>query len=159
MMKSKGSFSGIVLLGIGLFFLAQQMKVTYVAPYLTWPTFLIIIGLAFLVQSGGGKDGASSFSAILLLGLGIHFHAIHHIDSWPNQPATIILIIGLAFLYMYKQTKEGLLAGIVLIAIAAWNFFNKSQTPSITEWFSSVEGFWPFVLIAVGAYFVFIKKK
>ncbi|MCK6257947.1 DUF5668 domain-containing protein [Fictibacillus sp. WQ 8-8] len=158
-MKGKGNFSGIVLLGIGLFFLARQMNVTYVLPYLTWPTFLIIIGLAFLVQSASGKEGPSAFSAILLLGLGIHFHAISHIDGWPKEPAMIILIIALAFLYMYKQTKEGLLAGIVLLAISGWSFFNKSDTPSIKEWFSSIEGFWPFILIGVGAYFIFIKKK
>lgn len=158
-MKGKGNFSGIVLLGIGLFFLARQMDVTYLLPYLTWPTFLLIIGVAFLVQSSSGKEGPSAFAAILLLGLGLHFHASPRVEGWPEDSLAIILIIALSFLYMFKQTKEGLLPGVVLLAIAGWSLFNKSDTPSITQWFSSVEGFWPFLLIGVGAYFVFIKKK
>jgi hypothetical protein len=158
-MKQQSVFSGIVILGTGLFFLGTQMQVTALLPYLSWPALLAVIGIAFLVQSASAKDSSGAFSGILLTGLGIHFYASGRVEGWPQGLGMIIFIMAAAFFYQYKKTKEGLLAGIIMMAISLWLLFFKTNSAPVQDLFSGVEGLWPAALIAVGAIFIFKKKK
>ncbi|WNB93250.1 DUF5668 domain-containing protein [Bacillus sp. NEB1478] len=158
-MKQQNKFSGIILLGIGLFFFAIRMNVEPIQQYLTWPTLLIIIGLALIVQANSGKESASLFSGVFLTGLGIHFHAAPIIESWPDPLQMITLLTGIAFLVQYKKTKEGLIPGLLLTLLSLWFIFFKSNTPSMQNIFADVENFWPIVLMILGAYLIFFRKK
>ncbi|MGC4376225.1 DUF5668 domain-containing protein [Fictibacillus sp. Mic-4] len=154
-MKRQGIFSGIILLGIGLFYLIPQLHMSVLEPFLTWPTILVLIGVAFLLEQNS-KD--ASFSGVLLLGLGIHFYAVKNVAGWPGGIEMMILIISLAFLYQYKNTKDGLVAGIVLLIVSgATLLFHSHSFPEV--WYSTITQFRPYVLLVLGAYYVFIRKK
>jgi hypothetical protein len=158
-MKQQSKFSGFILLGIGLFFFAIRMNFDLIQPYLTWPTLIIIIGLALLLQASSGKDSASIFSGVFLTGLGIHFHAVTKIASWPEPLQMITLLTGIAFLIQYKKAKEGLIPGLLLTILSLWFIFFNNNTPSVQNIFARVENLWPIVLMIVGAYFIFFRKK
>ncbi|MBY6035297.1 hypothetical protein KUV80_01445 [Fictibacillus nanhaiensis] len=158
-MKQQNKFSGIILLGFGLFFFAMRMDIALMQPYLTWPTLVIVIGIALLMQAGSGKDLVSLFSGVFLVGLGIHFHAISKIASWPNPLQMITLLTGIAFLVQYKKAKDGLIPGLLLTLLSLWFIFFNSNTPSMQNIFAKVEDFWPIILMVLGAYLIFFRKK
>jgi hypothetical protein len=158
-MKQQNKFSGIVLLGIGLFFFAIRMNVAPIQPYLTWPTLLMIIGIALLFQAKTGKDSASLFSGVFLTGLGLHFHMAPKLASWPEPLQMITLLTGIAFLIQYKKAKEGLIPGLLLTLLSLWFIFFKSNTPSMQNIFANAENFWPVILMILGAYLIFFRKK
>jgi hypothetical protein len=158
-MKQQNKFSGIILLGIGLFFFALRMNVDFIQPYLTWPTLVMVIGAALLMQAGSGKDSASLFSGIFLTGLGIHFHAVSRITAWPEPLQMITLLTGISFLFQYKKAKEGLIPGLLLTVLSLWFIFFNSNTPSMQNIFVEVENFWPIILMILGAYLIFFRKK
>jgi hypothetical protein len=158
-MKQQSKFSGFILIGIGLFFFAIQMNIEVIQPYLTWPTLVLIIGLALLMQAGSGKDSASLFSGVFLTGLGIHFHAVSKIPSWPEPLQMITLLTGIAFLIQYKKAKDGLIPGLLITSLSLWLIFFNHNTPSVENIFAKAESFWPIILMVLGAYFIFFKKK
>ncbi|MCM3717030.1 LiaI-LiaF-like domain-containing protein [Fictibacillus phosphorivorans] len=158
-MKQQSKFSGFILIGIGLFFFAMQMNIEIIQPYLTWPTLILIIGLALLMQAGSGKDASHLFSGVFLTGLGIHFHALGKIPSWPEPLQMITLLTGIAFLIQYKKGKDGLLPGLLLTGLSLWLIFFNQNTPSVENIFAEAKNFWPIILMVLGAYFIFFKKK
>jgi hypothetical protein len=158
-MKQQSKFSGFILLGIGLFFFTIQMNIEIIQPYLTWPTLIIIIGLVLLMQAGSGKDSASLFTGVFLTGFGIHFHAVSKIPNWPHPLQIITLLTGAAFLIQYKKTKDGLIPGLILTILSLWFIFFNNHTPSVQNIFAKAESFWPIILMALGAYLIFFKKK
>lgn len=158
-MKQRNTFSGILLLGIGLFYFATRMNIEILQPYLTWPTLLVIIGIALIMQANGGKDSSSLFSGVFLTGLGLHFHLAAKIPAWPEPLQMITLLTGISFLMQYRKTKEGLLPGLFLTLLGIWLIFFKSNTPSVENIFVKAEDFWPIILMVLGAYLMFFKKK
>ncbi|MGV3465158.1 MAG: LiaI-LiaF-like domain-containing protein, partial [Heyndrickxia sp.] len=55
-MKNQKVFAGIILLGFGFYFYLSQNHLELFKEYITWPSLLIIIGIAFLVQGYNGKN-------------------------------------------------------------------------------------------------------
>lgn len=158
-MKRQGIFPGIILIGIGLYFLLEKFNLPYMNQLLSWPTILIIIGLAFLMQSNLGEDSSSIFPGTLLLLLGIHFHAQDIIIGWPSHWAMYTLIVGLSFLFYYLKTKkDGLIIAIILIVISLIGFFSKNVFDWVFSIFGFLGGFWPIILIAIGI-FLIVKRK
>ena len=80
-MKQSKTFIGVLLIGFGLFFVLQQYSIPILSRFDTWPTILIILGMAFLAQGYLNKQPESILPGGILTGLGIHFHALHH---WHN---------------------------------------------------------------------------
>jgi uncharacterized membrane protein len=159
-MKNKNTLTAYLLIGIGLYFLLRQLKLPIFTDFYSWPTILIIIGLALLIYSFQMKDYNQLFSGTLLLGLGIHFHGIRHYSFWIDHWAMYPLIIGIAFLVKYMKTKQGLVPGLVLIIIACIFIFSIN-IPSWFNWVNDIVNFinvyWPIVLVAIGIYL--LKKK
>ncbi|WP_216828832.1 LiaF transmembrane domain-containing protein [Alkalihalobacterium elongatum] len=158
-MKKQGIFPGILFIGVGVYFLLQQFDLPFVKQLLTWPSILLIIGLAFLFQSYLGHDSGAVFPGALLVGLGIHFHSIVIFANWPTHWAMFTLIVGLSFLILYLRTKrDGLVPAIILLIISGFGFFSSD----LMHWFVSIldifEGFWPILLIALGVYLIFRRK-
>ncbi|WP_042146198.1 LiaI-LiaF-like domain-containing protein [Paucisalibacillus sp. EB02] len=159
-MKNKNALTAYVLIGIGLYFLLRQLKLPIFTDFYSWPTILIIIGLALLIYSFQTKDYNSLFSGTLVFGLGIHFHGIRHYSFWIDHWAMYPLIVGIAFLVRYVKTKQGLLPGLILLLISCIFIFSIN-IPSWFNWIHDVVNFidvyWPIVLVIIGIYL--LKKK
>lgn len=161
-MKNQRFFPGITLIGFGSYFFLQQSGITIFQQFYTWPTLLIIVGIAFLGQGYLAKDYESIFPGVILFGFGLHFHIVNRLAIWPDHIGTFILIIALGFFLRHQKTGSGLLQGFLFLVLAILLLFYDK----IASWFgvletsvSLVSKFWPALLIVVGIYLLFIKKK
>jgi len=159
-MKKQGFFLGIILIGIGVYFLMDQLNIPFLNNVFTWPTLLVIIGISFLLQGFVGKETQSLFPGTILTGLGIHFHGRELFDFWPDHWAIYTLIVGLAFIIRHQKTKNGIVPGILLLVISFLGLFYDG----IIGWMNYIgeavgwlENFWPVVLIIIGVYLLFKK--
>lgn len=158
-MKRQGVFPGVLLIGVGLIFLLQNYNVPFIGNIFSWPSILLIIGLAFLFQAYIGKDYHSIFTGVLLVGLGIHFHGLQLVSSWPDHWAMFTIIIGVAFLFRYSKTKkDGLIPGILLLLLSIVAFVYSGLIDMFGSLYSYIENFWPIALIGAGIYMLFFKK-
>ncbi|MEH7122310.1 DUF5668 domain-containing protein [Bacillus sp. JJ1532] len=161
-MKNQRIFPGIILIGFGAYFFLQQSNITLFQPFFTWPSLLIIIGIAFLFQGYGAKDYHSILPGVILTGFGLHFHVVNRLEIWPDHIGTFILIIALGFLLQHQKTRTGLFQGILFLVLASLLLFYDR----IILWFGLLENgvstawkFWPAIFILAGIYFLFFKKK
>ncbi|MGE6259585.1 LiaI-LiaF-like domain-containing protein [Heyndrickxia sporothermodurans] len=161
-MKNQKIFSGIILLGFGLyFFLEHNHYVKMLEDYLTWPSLLIIVGIAFLGQGYGGKEYEAILPGVILVGFGLHFHIAGKLAIWPNHIGVFILIIALGFLLRYQRTRNGLFYGILFLIVSILLLFYDE----VFKWLGLLENqagsilnFWPLCLIAIGLYLLIFKR-
>ncbi|MFZ3588357.1 LiaI-LiaF-like domain-containing protein [Bacillus sp. DJP31] len=161
-LKKQGVFPGIILIGIGIYFLLDQLHFPALSMFYSWPTLLIIIGVAFLSQAYTSRDYQNIVPGFILVGLGVHFHLLELVSFWPDHWAMFTCIIGIAFLLRYQQTKSGLLPGIVLLLLSILALFYH-EVIGWLGWVGTIvelaEHYWPIGLILVGVYLLFFKKK
>lgn len=162
LMKNQRIFPGIILIGFGVYFFLQQANIALFQQFYTWPTLLVIVGISFLSQGYGGKDYEAILPGVILTGFGFHFHIINHLQLWPNHIGTFILIIALGFLLRYQKVRSGLFQGILFLVLALLLLFYDK----ITAWLGILENTvsiawksWPVVLVIIGFYLLFIRKK
>lgn len=160
-MRNQRLFPGMILLGFGTYFFLQQIQIPMLQPFYTWPTLLIIVGSAFLIQGYGAKDYEAILPGVILAGFGLHFHIVNRLDIWPDHIGSFILIIALGFLLRYLKTGAGLFQGLLFLILAILLLFYDS----ILGWLgilqnsvSSVWRFWPLLLIAAGLFFLMKRK-
>ena len=160
-MKKKHAFAGFLLIGIGLYFLLRQLEIPIITDFYSWPTLLIIIGLAFLIHSYTSKEYQNLFSGTIILGLGIHFHGVNHYSFWIDGWGVYLLIVGIAFIVRFLKTKKGLVPGLVLVGLSLIMIFAVNLPPYL-NWIYQVldiaEQYWPVVLIVIGVYLLKRKK-
>lgn len=161
-MKNQRIFPGIILIGFGMFFFWQQAKISLFAEFISWPSLLMIVGIAFLCQGYGGKEYESIFPGVILTGFGFHFHIVNRLSIWPNSLGVFILIIALGFLLRYQKLGTNLFYGLLFLALACLLLFYDK----VMSWFGMLETnianfaqLWPFALILIGVYLLFFKKK
>ncbi|MEH7223065.1 DUF5668 domain-containing protein [Bacillus sp. JJ1566] len=161
-MKKNNLFSGIILVGMGIYLLLQQLGIPVFANFYSWQTLVIIVGIAFLVQAYAQNNPGSILPGIILVGFGFHFHGINKLGFWPKQPGTLLFIVGLGMLITYFKTKNGLVHSVVLL-IASLLFLNYGLFMSwlgfLEGGFSFILDYWPLLLVGIGFYLLFIKKK
>jgi uncharacterized membrane protein YwaF len=161
-MKKQGVFPGIVLIGIGAYFLLDQFEISAFKMFYSWPTILIIIGVAFLAQAYTSRDYQNILPGFILLGIGAHFHLKNIVFFWPDHWAVFTMIIGIAFLLRYQQTKTGLPVALILLLLSIIALFYQ-EVIGWLGWIGSVvqfvETYWAVGLIIAGVYLLFIKKK
>lgn len=161
-MKKQGTVPGILLTGIGLYFLLQQMNFQMFPGFYSWPTLLAIAGLALTVHAYSAGDHANILPGITLLGIGLHFHIIHYLAFWPDHLGAFMLILSLGFLLRYQKTRNGLFPGLLLLVISLFIIFNNQIMGKLLwlkQGMSLLWNFWPVLLIASGLYLLFIRKK
>ncbi|MEK5173268.1 DUF5668 domain-containing protein [Heyndrickxia sp. FSL W8-0496] len=161
-MKNQKIFPGLILLGFGLYFYLEHSQIDILKEYLTWPTLLIIVGIAFLGQGYGGKDYEAILPGVILTGFGIHFHIVNRLSIWPDHIGIFILIISLGFLLRYQRTGNGLFHGVLFLIISIILLFYNE----VLQWLGLLENkaeniinLWPFLLIILGIYLLFFKRK
>ncbi|MCP3025522.1 LiaI-LiaF-like domain-containing protein [Halobacillus sp. A5] len=159
-MKKQNIFAGYLLIGLGIYFLLQQLNMPFFSAFYSWPTILMIIGTAFLLHCYITKDFSNIIPGTILLGFGIHFHGKDRFTFWIDHWAIFTLIVGVAFLFKYAKTKSGLLTAIVLLGLSGFGLFSTANP----GWFSVIyifiewiERFWPVVLVVVGI--ILLKKR
>jgi hypothetical protein len=158
-MKKQGIFLGVLLIGIGLYFLLNHFPLPFLEPLNSWPTFLLIIGLAFLFQAFLNHDPYALFPGILLFGFGIHFHASKLLLFWPNTWGIYTLIVSISFLITYQRTRNsGLFIGVLLLLLSLAELFYKGFQNWMDTNLLIIEKIWPIGFIGIGLYFLFFKK-
>ncbi|MCM3002677.1 LiaF transmembrane domain-containing protein [Priestia koreensis] len=161
-MKKQSVFFGTLLVGFGLIFFAKEFHLAIGNALNSWPSLLIIIGIALLAQSQKTNDNTYTLTGSVLIILGAHFHAVHYLPFWPDQNAMVLLMIGIGFVASYRQIKIALFQGTVLIVVALIQmFWEKILTWSevFKTQFTSFGKFWPLLLLVIGLYLLFFKKK
>ncbi|MBS4176170.1 LiaI-LiaF-like domain-containing protein [Lederbergia citrea] len=161
-MKKQTFFTGVILIGFGLYFLFQQFHFTLLADFYTWPTLLIIVGVGFLAQGYLGRLYDFILPGVVLTGIGIHFHIASKLDVWPDHSGIFLLLIALGLFLKYVKTGAGLFQGILFFAAAILLlFFDR-----LADWagrqgydFTMISNIWPYFFIALGAYFLFVQRK
>ena len=161
-MKNQRVLPGFILIGFGAYFLLQQLNIAWLQPFFIWPTLLMIIGVAFLLQGYGTKDHHAILPGVILTGFGLHFHVVNRLEIWPDHIGIFILIIALGFILQHQKTSSGLFQGLLFLILAILLLFYKlinSWLGLLESGVSSVWKYWPGILIIIGAYFLFIKKR
>jgi hypothetical protein len=162
-MKNQRIFPGVILIGFGAYFLLQQMGITMFQAFFTWPTLLMIVGLAFLGQGYTAKDNEAILPGVIMAGFGLHFHLVNRISIWPhNTIGMLILIISIGFFLRFHKTSNGLLQAFLFLLIAVLLlFYDKiaGYLGLLQNGLSTVWKFWPALLINVGIYFLLKRKK
>lgn len=161
-MKKQNTFAGILMIGIGIYFLLKEFNIPILTDFYSWTTILMIIGVALLLNGYIANEKDSIFPGVLLLGLGIHFHGLSYYNFWIDHWGMYLLIISLSLLLSYQKTKRGLWIGILLLIISLFSIFS-SKKPGWFHWldliFYFIENFWPVALIIIGIYLLYFKKK
>ncbi|KAA0549214.1 hypothetical protein FZW96_04695 [Bacillus sp. BGMRC 2118] len=161
-MKKQSIFPGIILIGIGLYFFLDQLQFTVLQPFYSWPTLLLIIGVAFLAQAYSNREYQNIIPGFILVGIGAHFHLITLFPQWPEHWAVYTIIIGIAFLLRFQQTKTGLVPALLLIVVSIIALFYHKLSGWL-GWIGAlveiIETYWPAGLILAGIYLLFIKRK
>ncbi|GAE34923.1 LiaI-LiaF-like domain-containing protein [Halalkalibacter akibai] len=158
-MKTQRIFPGVLLIGVGCYYLLQQFSLPYHKQLLSWPSLLFVIGLAFLLQAHFGREHSMIFPGVLLTGLAIHFHLDVIVDWWPSHWGIYTLIVGLAFLFSYfKNRKDGFVPAIVLLTLSLMSFTTINPIHWLVEGFSFIQHLWPIFLIVVGIFLILRKK-
>jgi hypothetical protein len=157
MKNNRGSIvAGIVLIGLGLWFLAEQMGMRLPELSTLWPAFLIIFGLASLISYFADRNPERVFFGVAGPLLGAFFFAItlgplEWRDLGVYWPV-FILIFSLASVAQWiatpanrnllSQAAVGLLIGLFFLAYNL-NLLNRVLAQQILA-------FWPLILIVLG---------
>ncbi len=155
-------FPGFILIIIGLYFLLQQLNISipFAHVLFAWPSILFIIGLVLSFQGFSNKDDNKMFSGMMLLGLGVFFHGVHTFGYWSYYWGYFTLIISVAFFMKYFVGKrDGLAPGIVLMIITLFAFYNHFISTWVKQFFGGFDVIWPIILIGVGIYLIFFRKR
>ncbi|WP_338470425.1 DUF5668 domain-containing protein [Niallia sp. XMNu-256] len=155
-------FSGIILLGFGIYFFGQQTNITLLNEYRTWPTLLIIVGLALLAQGYKGQEYEVILPGVIVAGFGFHFHVVERFSIWPDASGALVLFIALGLVLRYQKTGNGLIQGIIFLAIAGLIIFYDNLLSWLGSLGNNVDAiiqYWPLLLMILGIYLLFIKKK
>lgn len=157
-MRKKNQLSAYILIGIGTYFLIQQLEIPFFQQLSTWPTLLIIIGASFLLHSYLGRDYDKIFPGVVILGLGVHFHGLSTYDFWTDQWGVYCLIIGIAFLFRYQKTKLGLYPGVILTFVGLFVILTANNPIIFDSLQHTLENYWSVALIVFGFYLLFKKR-
>ncbi|MFB5662897.1 hypothetical protein [Alteribacillus sp. HJP-4] len=159
-MKKRSIFYAILLLGTGAFIFLQDRAPEGLGFIIDWRILFIIIGAAFLADSGRGRKQESFLPGMLFLLFGLHFLLAETVASWPGHEGMYALILGISILFHFVKTKsDGVIPGFLLLFTGAAFFFSDELRGLIGDTFlAPVIQYAPFILIISGVYLLFFKK-
>jgi hypothetical protein len=161
-MKNQRIFPGIILIGIGAYFFLQQVNISILPQAFTWPTLVLIIGIAFLAQGYVGKDYEAILPGVLLVGIGLYFDVLNHYVFWRNPAGAFVLMIGIGCLLRYQKTHSGLIQAVLFLILSIiLLYYDKfsSEIGLLQNGFSIIWKFWPLIIIVIGFFLLSKKQK
>ncbi|MGG3194632.1 LiaF transmembrane domain-containing protein [Priestia aryabhattai] len=161
-MKKQSMFFGVLLVGFGIFFLLNELHMSVAAKVYTWPVLLILIGAALLTESALSQDHSNLLASYILITLGIHFYVSEQIPFWPTNISMVVFMVAISFLLSARKAKSGFFQGGTLLIIAILMMFSdrlKLFLPKVEDGVNYLTTFWPILLLLVGLYLLFFKRK
>lgn len=161
-MKKQSMFFGVLLVGFGIFFLLNELHMSIAAKIYTWPVLLILIGAALLTESALSQDHSNLLASYILITLGIHFYVGEQIPFWPTNISMVVFMVAISFLLSARKAKSGFFQGGTLLIIAILMMFSdrlKLFLPKVEDGVNYLTTFWPILLLLVGLYLLFFKRK
>ncbi|MQR88549.1 hypothetical protein GFV16_21985 [Bacillus megaterium] len=161
-MKKQSMFFGVLLVGFGIFFLLNELHMSIAAKIYTWPVLLILIGAALLTESALSQDHSNLLASYILITLGIHFYVSEQIPFWPTNISMVVFMVAISFLLSARKAKSGFFQGGTLLIIAILMMFSdrlKLFLPKVEDGVNYLTTFWPILLLLVGLYLLFFKRK
>ena len=155
-------FFGVLLVGFGIFFLLNELHMSIAAKVYTWPVLLILIGAALLTESALSQDHSNLLASYILITLGIHFYVSEQIPFWPTNISMVVFRVAISFLLSARKAKSGFFQGGTLLIIAILMMFSdrlKLFLPKVEDGVNYLTTFWPILLLLVGLYLLFFKRK
>lgn len=155
-------FPGIVLIGFGLYFFLQKFTTPIPVYVFSWPTILLIVGVALLIQAYRGGEFQLIVPGVLLVGLGVHFHLAQQRNIQFDLIGVIILFLALGFFLAAKKTKSSAIYSWIFVGVALIQLFNAklfSFLQLTPEQIDSFQSLWPIILIIIGSFLFFFKKN
>lgn len=160
-MKKNHHLAAYLLIGLGLYFLSQKVYVPIISDLATWPMLLIIVGGIFLFTAYNHRDYDKLLPGGILFFLGLHLYLERFYPYWVDERSVYFIIVGLAFLLRYQQTKQGIWASFILLGIGLFTLLSGSDTAFqyyIESFMRFIDVYWPVGLIAFGIYLL-VKRK
>lgn len=133
-MRKQSNLTAYLLIVIGGYFLIKQFNLPFLSDFSSWTTLIMLIGIAFLLNSYTSKDYGNLFSGVLILGLGIHFHGLENYSNWIDHWAVYPLMIGIVYIVRFLKTRNGLIPGLILVGFSSIMAFSITM-PS---WFNFI---------------------
>ncbi|AQU76003.1 LiaF transmembrane domain-containing protein [Priestia megaterium] len=161
-MKKQSMFFGVLLVGFGIFFLLNELHMSIAAKVYTWPVLLILIGAALLTESALSQGHSNLLASYILITLGIHFYVSEQIPFWPTNISMVVFMVAISFLLSARKAKSGFFQGGTLLIIAILMMFSdrlKLFLPKVEDGVNYLTTFWPILLLLVGLYLLFFKRK
>jgi hypothetical protein len=147
-MKNQRIFPGIILIGFGAYLFLQQSGITIFQPLYSWPTLLIIIGIAFIGQGYLAEDHDAILPGVILAGFGLHYHLTGRLAFWPsNTLGMLVLMISIGFFLRFQKASTGLFQAFLFLVLALLLLF-----------YEKIAGYLVLIIL-VGIYFLLKKKK
>lgn len=160
--KNRAAFSGILFIGLGLYFLAGQMAIPLLRFLQGWPALLAICGAALLGQAYSAREYHYVFPGFLLLGFGVELLLASAFPSWPHGANMFFFIIALSFFAGSRKQRSGAGFGAFFLLLAVVLTFSGRGQPLfhlVQTGLSSIWKFWPLGLIVLGIYVLWAKRR
>ena len=152
-MKRESIVWGLILILIGLGFLAYQMFPGIFAGF-AWPWLLVALGGIFVLMSLVTRTGGTLVPGTILLGLGAIFLYQTRTNNWESWAYLWPAMPGLAGLGLFlgslidREMRPARGVGLIMMAAALVLFAVFGGLFGLTP---EILRFWPVVLIIIGA--------
>ncbi len=152
----RGVVWGILLILLGAFFLVTQMKPDLIGD-VSWPFFIIGIGLVFLISAVLTRTGGLAIPGCIIGGIGciLYWQSVTgHWESWSYIWTLIPGFVGLGVIIAGLLDREHPhfdSGGLILMAISAMGFMIfGSAFGSLFGYNFDMGSIWPIFLIGIG---------
>lgn len=152
MKRRSGVVGGVILILLGLLFLASEIAPQYFQ-FWDWPFIIIGLGVVFIIWAILSGTGGLAIPGAVIGGIGgiLYYQSITgEWESWSYIWALIPGFVGIGIIIsgIIDQTyKESFSSGLILLLISTILFFAFGSAfgmqPEITQ-------YWPVLLIALG---------
>jgi len=156
--RNENLIGGIVLIALGVLFLLFQFIPNIFGGWFDWPWIIIAVGAVFLVAAVVTRTGPLAIPGCIVGGIGLILlwqNATGNWESWSYIWTLIPGFVGVGILlaeFLQSGSVEDPRAGYILLG---FSFLGLVIFGSAFEFGWAVWRFWPLILIAVGAWYLF----
>jgi hypothetical protein len=152
MNRKAGIIGGVILIILGLLFLAAEIRPQYFQ-FWDWPVLIIGLGVVFLIWAILSGTGGLAVPGSILAGIGGILYYQNLTSDWASWAYIWALIPGFVGVGIVisgiidHNFKEAFSGGLILMLISAILFFAFGPADGLK---SEITKYWPVLLIALG---------